>query len=226
MLWNLWNEKTSQKDLIMKNIIVLTFLILIVGCTPPPALIKKEAESVLAGECLKLFSCGMPTCNIGGKSVFGYNYGNFSWDGLGKRKGNEPIQVFALAISKDKRQQVCASTHPQTMYKSKGCGGGCYYTLKESQDLALQSCESVKLTTHIFPKDWDKCEIYAIGWNIVYKKKTDVKVKKSEVVKPTPTPATTPTPKVSIDDAKKQCEDIGFKAGTEKFGECVLRLNR
>ena len=43
---------------------------------------------------------------------------------------------------------------------------------------------------------------------------------------PTPTPTPTSTPKVSIDDAKKQCEDIGFKAGTEKFGECVLRLNR
>jgi len=39
----------------------------------------------------------------------------------------------------------------------------------------------------------------------------------------TPTPT---TPKVSIDDAKKQCEDIGFKPKTEKFGECVLELNR
>jgi len=42
----------------------------------------------------------------------------------------------------------------------------------------------------------------------------------------TPTPAITPaqTPKVSIDDAKSQCTDIGFKAGTEKFGDCVLEL--
>ena len=38
------------------------------------------------------------------------------------------------------------------------------------------------------------------------------------------TPATTTTPKVSIEDAKSQCSDIGFKAGTEKFGECVLEL--
>tara|TARA_B110000967_G_C18838693_1_gene538178 strand:+ start:74 stop:574 length:501 start_codon:yes stop_codon:yes gene_type:complete len=30
--------------------------------------------------------------------------------------------------------------------------------------------------------------------------------------------------KVSIDDAKAQCTDIGFKAGTEKFGDCVLEL--
>jgi len=37
---------------------------------------------------------------------------------------------------------------------------------------------------------------------------------------PTPTPA----PKTSITDAKAQCTDIGFKAGTEKFGDCVLEL--
>jgi hypothetical protein len=37
------------------------------------------------------------------------------------------------------------------------------------------------------------------------------------------TPATT-TPKVTIDDAKSQCTDIGFKTGTERFGECVLEL--
>ena len=42
-------------------------------------------------------------------------------------------------------------------------------------------------------------------------------------------PASTPAPaikasKVSIDDAKSQCSDIGFKKGTERFGECVLEL--
>jgi len=34
----------------------------------------------------------------------------------------------------------------------------------------------------------------------------------------------TPQPKTSITDAKSQCSDIGFKKGTEKFGECVLEL--
>ena len=43
---------------------------------------------------------------------------------------------------------------------------------------------------------------------------------------PEPTPTLTSSPKVTIDDAKKQCEDIGFKPKTEKFGECVLELNR
>ena len=37
-------------------------------------------------------------------------------------------------------------------------------------------------------------------------------------------PASKKTHKVSIDDAKKQCEDIGFKVKTEKFGECVMDL--
>jgi len=177
----------------MKNIIALTFLILIVGCAPP-ALVKKEAESVLTGDCLKMFSCGMPHC---------YNYGNV---------GDKPITAFAIAFSKDKRQQVCSTL------KTHEYG-------HNPQDLVIQRCELMKLKTHIFPKDWDKCEIYAIGWNIVYKKKTDVELKKPEVVKPTPISEKI-TPKVSIDDAKKQCSDIGFKAGTEKFGECVLKLNR
>jgi len=49
---------------------------------------------------------------------------------------------------------------------------------------------------------------------------------KIEAKTPTPTTSTTQptTPKTSITDAKSQCTDIGFKAGTEKFGECVLEL--
>ncbi len=31
-------------------------------------------------------------------------------------------------------------------------------------------------------------------------------------------------PNISLEDAKKQCIDIGFKAGTENFGSCVLEL--
>jgi hypothetical protein len=46
--------------------------------------------------------------------------------------------------------------------------------------------------------------------------------KASQNITPTATPAS--TPKVSIEDAKSQCTDIGFKTGTERFGECVLEL--
>lgn len=35
-----------------------------------------------------------------------------------------------------------------------------------------------------------------------------------------------PKPSVSIDQAKQQCKDLGFKPGTEKFGNCVLELNK
>ena len=30
--------------------------------------------------------------------------------------------------------------------------------------------------------------------------------------------------KNSLDDFKKQCEDLGFTPKTEKFGDCVLKL--
>ena len=29
---------------------------------------------------------------------------------------------------------------------------------------------------------------------------------------------------ISIDQAKQQCKDIGYKPGTEKFGNCVLEM--
>ncbi|QWD91626.1 hypothetical protein [Polynucleobacter sp. MWH-Braz-FAM2G] len=30
----------------------------------------------------------------------------------------------------------------------------------------------------------------------------------------------------SFDEAKKMCAEIGFKSGTEAFGQCVLKLNK
>jgi hypothetical protein len=41
----------------------------------------------------------------------------------------------------------------------------------------------------------------------------------------TATPVVT-KPSVSIDEAKQQCKDLGFKPGTEKFGNCVLELSK
>lgn len=34
------------------------------------------------------------------------------------------------------------------------------------------------------------------------------------------------TPNISIDDSKAKCSELGFKAGTEKFGDCVLKLSK
>lgn len=36
----------------------------------------------------------------------------------------------------------------------------------------------------------------------------------------------TSPPKLSMDQAKYQCKDLGFKPGTEKFGNCVLELSK
>ena len=54
------------------------------------------------------------------------------------------------------------------------------------------------------------------------------------VTLPTPKPAVAPSTDVnlqlqgdsSIDEAKKKCADLGFKLGTEKFGNCVLKVSR
>lgn len=34
------------------------------------------------------------------------------------------------------------------------------------------------------------------------------------------------TSNISIDDSKAKCAELGFKAGTEKFGDCVLKLRK
>ena len=36
----------------------------------------------------------------------------------------------------------------------------------------------------------------------------------------------TSSPKLSMEQAKFQCKDIGYKYGTEKFGNCVLEFMR
>ena len=50
-------------------------------------------------------------------------------------------------------------------------------------------------------------------------------------VKPAPTyqaPAyqQPPSATVGINDAKKKCAELGFKSGTETFGNCVLKLSK
>jgi hypothetical protein len=52
------------------------------------------------------------------------------------------------------------------------------------------------------------------------------------LVKPPPPQAfqpsmqTKPSIKIDINDAKAKCVDLGFKAGTESFGSCVLKLSK
>jgi hypothetical protein len=34
------------------------------------------------------------------------------------------------------------------------------------------------------------------------------------------------SPQASLEDAKRKCTELGFKAGTEKFGKCALQLSK
>jgi len=50
---------------------------------------------------------------------------------------------------------------------------------------------------------------------------------------PSPSPAAaeqsqapTPAPRFTMDEAKKQCTDLGFKPNTEAYGKCVLQLSK
>lgn len=53
--------------------------------------------------------------------------------------------------------------------------------------------------------------------------KQKIRINKTPIV-PQAKPASTIT--LSLDTAKTQCLDLGFKKGTEKFGDCVLKLSK
>ena len=36
----------------------------------------------------------------------------------------------------------------------------------------------------------------------------------------------TDSPQASLEDAKRKCTELGFKAGTEQFGKCALQLSK
>jgi hypothetical protein len=39
-------------------------------------------------------------------------------------------------------------------------------------------------------------------------------------------PQEKPTPSASFEQIKSKCSELGFKAGTEQFGNCVLQLSK
>jgi hypothetical protein len=63
-----------------------------------------------------------------------------------------------------------------------------------------------------------------VDYYSTYERREHLQEKSQALIPPTPTPTPTTTSRISITDAKSQCTDIGFKAGTERFGECVLEL--
>ena len=77
------------------------------------------------------------------------------------------------------------------------------------------------------------CQIYAINSNIVYKPKsftpakTEVLQSNSNDLEKKETPLS-PLQDDSnrLADAKNKCQELGFKASTEGFGKCILRLTK
>jgi hypothetical protein len=51
-------------------------------------------------------------------------------------------------------------------------------------------------------------------------------VKNQPYTPPYQPPKVVQTPPASIDAAKEKCTTLGFKAGTESFGKCVLQLSK
>ena len=60
---------------------------------------------------------------------------------------------------------------------------------------------------------------------LIHRKSEYTFVKPAQVYQ---TPAYQPpsSPVVGMDDAKKKCAELGFKSGTETFGNCVLKLSK
>ena len=73
---------------------------------------------------------------------------------------------------------------------------------------------------YISPKDFVSCEEIEKGFRAI----------EAAVYSQTRTDLKPATPTVNnnldLNSAKKECAELGFKAGTEKFGECVLQLLR
>jgi hypothetical protein len=66
----------------------------------------------------------------------------------------------------------------------------------------------------------------SIGYHCIKKSDEDLpEVEASKIKVDNPTIQNQHVP-ISINGAKERCMDLGFKAGTEKFGKCVLELTK
>ena len=106
--------------------------------------------------------------------------------------------VFAVATEGDK--QVCSWSTDST--------AGVWETLDSA---ALGRCNVLRPQYGIS----SPCGIFAHNWDILWTGSTY----------PGPMPDKTQRP-VSIDGAKSKCTDLGIKAGTQKFSDCVLGLSQ
>jgi hypothetical protein len=91
-----------------------------------------------------------------------------------------------------------------------------------------QGCHSCALYQGLQGSTYGRCALFAgknvsaSGWCSAFARKA---------ASPAPQPAYVAPQKavntgLTIDAAKVQCTDLGFKAGTEGFGKCVLQLSK
>ena len=201
----------------MSRIILFIITLSLLGCTTaPPVATSQKAAEFLPTACLNLF--------------YDLNYQN---------PAQREKAVFAYV--KDKDGYACAIANPQIV------GDGVLYysipTWEKLETVAIARCEAAKG----YNKIKTPCRVFAYGNEIVWEKNdrqnhdSESESKNAaDIVKSPNQPIENtagedksnssnqlPPPQVKdLSIAKKQCEELGFKPKTEKFGKCVLELSK
>jgi hypothetical protein len=198
------NSKDSAIKSYMQNLICITASLAVFalsGCAAPQTVLP-ALGSYLSPQCKALMT----------SEALG-QYGHMANSPFGKA-------VFAVATEGDK--QVCGlsdSVRDDAIF------------WENLDSAALGRCNVLRPQYGIS----SPCGIFAHNWDILWT--GSIYPGPMPVSAPAPTPVITPQqqlpnpptpqqaqPAASLDDAK--CADLGFKAGTETFGECVIKLSR
>ena len=113
-------------------------------------------------------------------------------------------RVFAIGDANGR--QVCGFAH----------GGIASTSHDQLTEMALNSCNR-RMPNGV------GCQVYAIDADVVYSPTATMPTAPSVGYERTAN--TPPTTNIGIPEAKAKCLDLGFKAGTEGFGKCVLKFS-
>jgi hypothetical protein len=90
------------------------------------------------------------------------------------------------------------------------------HSQQKAYQVAAEYCSTKNLPPPILDPSFKQGEYYKYRFECK---------SKSQVIQPvqnTPLPAAN----IGINDAKSKCKDLGFKQGTEQFGNCVLKFTK
>jgi len=192
----------------MNKLFFFTFIIILIqGCVASQA-VKEKAETVLSGPCKELFLGSYHS-----ERMFGGN------------------ATFALAIA-DNGAQYCYWA--SSVQVCQGQDLFCTADAEEIDAYAISQCEIIR-TQNVGTRHTNRtCKIFAKKDDIVWrdyrvnsKQISQEPIQDIELVTPIQEEDKTIQParnKLNVDEAKKQCEDIGFKPKTEEFKNCVVEL--